>query len=54
MLGELALLFAKNMFMLGVVLSPLVVAGWLLTVAGVSLQHGRGRRWLGRRLFDRW
>jgi hypothetical protein len=44
-LDELAMLFARNMFLLGVVLMPIVVVGWLLTVLGVSLLRGRGRKW---------
>ncbi len=50
-LSEIATLFARNMFILTLVLAPLIVVSWLLIVFLVSLRRGRLRRWLRRHAF---
>ena len=51
-LDELAWLVGKVALALCILLVPLAIIGWLFTVLAISLEHGRGRRWLGRRPFD--
>lgn len=50
-LGELALLFARNVFVFSVFLAPMAAIGWLLTLMALCLERA-GQRWLGRRPFN--
>jgi hypothetical protein len=50
-LGELTLLFARNVVVFSVFLAPIAAIGWLLTLMALYLERA-GQRWLGRRPFN--